>query len=145
MPSTADVKLAETEADIRRCFPVMLVLRPHRSDADDFVATVQRMQKDFGWRLIFIEDAGAPVAVSGFRVSEYLYSGKTLYVDDLVALESHRGLGFAEALMEWMMETACRESCETFSLDSGTHRLGAHRFYHRLKMAITSFHFQRTL
>jgi hypothetical protein len=47
--------------------------------------------------------------------------------------------------MEWMMETGRRERCETFSLDSGTHRLGAHRFYHRLKMAISSFHFQRKL
>jgi GNAT superfamily N-acetyltransferase len=145
MPTSADVKLAETEADIRRCFPVMQVLRPHLTDADAFVTLVRRMQGDFGWRLIFVEDGGVPVAVSGFRVSEYLYSGRTLYVDDLVALESHRGQGFAEALMDWMMETGRREGCETFSLDSGTHRLGAHRFYHRLKMAITSFHFQRKL
>jgi GNAT superfamily N-acetyltransferase len=145
MPTTADVRLAKTEADIRRCFPVMLVLRPHKSDEDAFVTDVLRMQKDFGWRLIFVEDAGEPVAVAGFRVTEFLYSGKTLYVDDLVALESHRGKGFAEALMDWMMQTGRREGCETFSLDSGTHRLGAHRFYHRLKMGIASFHFQRKL
>jgi GNAT superfamily N-acetyltransferase len=145
MPNNFTVKLAESETDIRRCFPVMQVLRPHLTDEAQFVATVRRMQEGFGWRLIFVEDAGMPVAVSGFRVSEYLYSGRTLYVDDLVALESHRGQGFAEVLMEWMMETGRREDCETFSLDSGTHRLGAHRFYHRLKMAITSFHFQRKL
>ena len=145
MASSSEVKLATTDADIRRCLPVMQVLRPHLTDANEFVARVRRMQNDFGWLLIFIEDNGEPVAVSGFRVSEYLYSGKTLYVDDLVALESHRGLGFAEALMDWMAETGRRETCETFSLDSGTHRLGAHRFYHRLKMAITSFHFQRKL
>ena len=29
--------------------------------------------------------------------------------------------------------------------EAGTHRLGAHRFYHRLKLAIASFHFQKTL
>ena len=139
------VTIAVTDADIRRCFPVMQVLRPHLTNEDDFVARVRAMQGDFRWRLIFTEDAGKVVAVSGFRVSEYLYSGKTLYVDDLVALESHRGKGFAEALMEWMAETARQEGCQTFSLDSGTHRLGAHRFYHRLKLAITSFHFQRTL
>lgn len=145
MPSTKDVKLAVSDDDIRRCFPAMQVLRPHLTGEDEFLARVRRMRADFGWRLIYVEDAGVPVAVSGFRVSEYLHSGKTLYVDDLVALESHRGKGFAEALMAWMEETARREGCQTFSLDSGTHRLAAHRFYHRLKLAITSFHFQRTL
>jgi GNAT superfamily N-acetyltransferase len=143
--TTIPVHLAATDADIRRCYPVMKELRPHIPDADDFLARVRRMQKEIGWRLIFVEDNGAPVAVSGFRVMEYLVTGKTLYVDDLVALESHRGQGFAEALMRWMEATARAEGCAMFSLDSGTHRLGAHRFYHRLKMVISSFHFQKTL
>jgi GNAT superfamily N-acetyltransferase len=145
MPSAAAVKLAQTDADIRRCFAVMQVLRPHLTSEDDFLDRVRRMHAESGLRLIFVEDAGATVAASLFRVSENLYAGKTLYVDDLVALESHRGKGFAEALMFWMEETARRENCQTFSLDSGTQRHGAHRFYHRLKMAITAFHFERKL
>jgi GNAT superfamily N-acetyltransferase len=140
-----EVKLAQSEADIRRCFPVMQLLRQHLTNEDDFVRRVRAMQEASGWRMIFAEDAGRIVAVSGFRVSDYLYSGKSLYVDDLVALESHRGKGFAEALMVWMQETARSEGCRTFSLDSGTQRLGAHRFYHRLKMGITAFHFERKL
>ena len=71
--------------------------------------------------------------------------GKALYVDDLICLESHRGKGFAEALMMWMEELARTEGCGEFHLDSGTHRLGAHRFYHRLKLGIASFHFQKKL
>ena len=144
MVGASNVKIVKTDSDIARCFPVMAVLRPHLVEAD-FVARVRRMEKESGWTLIYVEDKGAPVAVSGFRISDYLYSGKTLYVDDLVALESHRGKGFAEALMDWMVETARREGCQTFSLDSGTQRHGAHRFYHRLKMAITAFHFERKL
>jgi len=140
-----EVKLTESETDIRRCFPVMRVLRLHLQSEDDFVRRVRAMQEALGWRMIFTEDAGQVVAVAGFRVSDYLYSGKTLYVDDLVALDSHRGKGFAEALMVWMEETARREECQTFSLDSGTHRLPAHRFYHRLKMGISAFHFQKLL
>jgi GNAT superfamily N-acetyltransferase len=138
-----EVKLAQSEADVRRCFPVMQLLRQHLTSEDDFLRRVREMQEASGWRMIFAEDAGRIVAVSGFRVSDYLYSGKTLYVDDLVALESHRGKGFAEALMVWMEETARSEGCRTFSLDSGTQRLRAHRFYHRLKMGITAFHFER--
>jgi len=144
MPATADVKVVKTDADIARCFPVMAVLRPHLVESE-FVSRVRRMEKDIGFTLIYVEDAGNVVAVSGFRVSDYLYSGKTLYVDDLVALESHRGKGFAEALMQWMEQTARSIGCQTFSLDSGTHRHGAHRFYHRLKMVISAFHFEKKL
>jgi GNAT superfamily N-acetyltransferase len=144
MPTTTDVKVVKSDTDIARCFPVMAVLRPHLVESE-FVARVRRMEKDSGFTLIYVEDAGEVVACSGFRVSDYLYSGKTLYVDDLVALESHRGKGFAEALMQWMENAAKQAGCQTFSLDSGTHRHGAHRFYHRLKMVISAFHFEKKL
>jgi GNAT superfamily N-acetyltransferase len=139
------IKRAESDADIRRCHAVMQELRPHLKTADDMLARVRRMQKEAGWRLIYIEDKGEPVAAAGFRVHELLFSGKTLYVDDLIVLESHRGSGVAEALMRHMEDIARAEGCETFSLDSGTHRLPAHRFYHRMKMGITSFHFAKKL
>jgi GNAT superfamily N-acetyltransferase len=123
----------------------MRVLRPHIESEAAFLAQVRRQQASAGWRLIHVEDAGAPVAAAGFRVSEWLAWGKALYVDDLICLESHRGQGFAEALMLWMEDLARNEGCAQFHLDSGTHRLGAHRFYHRLKLAVTSFHFQKDL
>ena len=140
-----DIKEATTDADIRRVYPVMRELRPHIKSEDEFLERVRRQQKDSGWRLIYVEDAGAPVAAAGFRTSEWLAWGKALYVDDLICLESHRGKGFAEALMRWMEDVARAEGCGEAHLDSGTHRLGAHRFYHRLKLAIASFHFQKKL
>jgi GNAT superfamily N-acetyltransferase len=139
------VKEASTDADIARVWPVMRELRPHIAGVDAFLAQVRRQQAGSGWRLIYVEDAGAPVAAAGFRISEWLAWGKALYIDDLICLESHRGKGFAEALMVWMEDLARKEGCAQFHLDSGTHRLAAHRFYHRMKLAITSFHFQKTL
>ena len=138
------VKHAETDAEIERLFPVMCELRPHLIDADDFLTRVRRQQQS-GYRLIYVEDAGKPVACSGFRITEFLFSGKQLYVDDLICLESHRGLGFAEALMRWMEAHGRAEGCAQFHLDSGTHRLRAHHFYFRLGLSITSFHFQKML
>jgi len=143
--TTFDIKEALTDADIRRVYPVMRELRTHIKSEDEFLERVRRQQKQSDWRLITVEDNGAPVAASGFRISEWLAWGKALYVDDLICLESHRGKGFAEALMAWMEELARKEGCGEFHLDSGTHRLGAHRFYHRLKLAITSFHFQKKI
>ena len=145
MPPAHAIRLAETDADILRVHPVMRELRPHVKSEGEFLARVRRQQAGSGWRLVYVEDAGVPVAAAGFRVSEWLAWGKALYVDDLICLESHRGKGFAEALMHWMEDLARAEGCGEFHLDSGTHRLGAHRFYHRLKLAITSFHFQKKL
>lgn len=143
--SAMEVKEAACGADIRRLFPVIRVLRSHIGSADELVARAERQRRQSGWRLIFVEDKGEPVAAASFRISEWLAWGKALYVDDLVALESHRGSGYAETLMRWMEELARKEGCVEFHLDSGTHRLGAHRFYHRLKLAITSLHFSKKL
>lgn len=139
------VKEATNDADIARLFPVIRELRPHIGSPGELVARAHRQQQGAGWRLIYVEDHGQPVAIASFRISEWLAWGKALYVDDLIALESHRGQGFAEALMRWMEALAEREGCAEFHLDSGTHRLAAHRFYHRLKLTITSFHFSKKL
>ena len=139
------VQIADSDADIARLWPVMRELRPHIASEEDFLTRVRRQQAGSGWRLIYVEDGGVPVAAAGFRVSEWLAWGKALYVDDLICLESHRGRGFAEALMRWMEEEARAQGCAQFHLDSGTHRLAAHRFYHRLGLAIGSFHFSKTL
>jgi GNAT superfamily N-acetyltransferase len=140
-----DVRFAESDADIRRCFPPMQELRTHLKSADEFVERVHRQRAQSGWRLIYVEDGGRPVACAGFRISEWLAWGKSLYVDDLICLKSHRGQGHAEALMLWMEDFARKEGCAEFHLDSGTFRLPAHRFYHRLKLGITSFHFSKPL
>jgi GNAT superfamily N-acetyltransferase len=140
-----EVKEVISEADFARVFPVVHLLRPHIASAEDLIERARRQKQQSGWRLVYVEDGGEPVAIGSFRISEWLAWGKSLYVDDLVALESHRGKGFAEALMRWMEDLAVREGCAEFHLDSGTHRLGAHRFYHRLKLSISSFHFSKRL
>jgi len=47
--------------------------------------------------------------------------------------------------MQWMETLAREEKCDEFHLDSATHRLRAHRFYHRLGLAILGFHFSKKL
>jgi GNAT superfamily N-acetyltransferase len=139
----AEIRLAETEADIAHCFQVMAHLRPHLRESE-FVARV-RAQQAQGYRLAFLEDAGAVAAVAGFRVMEMLATGRTLYVDDLVTDEAKRSLGHGNAMLDWLQEYARKEGCETFSLDSGTQRQEAHAFYFRERMRVTSFHFAKKL
>jgi GNAT superfamily N-acetyltransferase len=143
MVTVGEVRLAETAEDIARCLPVMAHLRPHVI-TEEFVERVEAQQAQ-GYRLAYMEDGGSVVAVAGFRVMEMLASGRTLYVDDLVTDESRRSRGHGKALMDWLQAHARSAGCETFSLDSGTHRQEAHAFYFRERMRVTSFHFAKKL
>ena len=134
------IRLAETDLDIARCFPVMQQLRPHLQ-VGGFVARVRRMQGE-GFALVFLEDEAAVVrAVGGFRIRDMLAHGRTMYVDDLVTAADSRSHGYGAQLLHWLVARSAADGCHMFSLDSGTHRRDAHRFYFRERMHIASYHF----
>lgn len=82
------VKLAETDAEIEHCFPVMVQLRPHLTLAT-FLKRIHIQRKE-GYQLAFVEDEERITAVAGFRIMEMLAHARTLYVDDLVTDEASR-------------------------------------------------------
>lgn len=133
-------RITVDETEILECFDVMAQLRPHVR-REDFVERV-RNQARAGYRLAYIEDGGRVRAVAGFRVFECLAWGRTLYVDDLVTDEATRSSGYGQALFDWLVARARDEGCDEIHLDSGVHRYGAHRFYLRNRMDITSHHFR---
>lgn len=140
MPTIA---LATTDADILRCFPVLQQLRPHLAEAG-FLPRIRAQQAE-GYHLVSLEHAGAVSTVAGFRVQLMLATGKTLYVDDLVTGSAARSLGLGKAMLDWLIDHARSQGCNSFSLDSGTHRQDAHAFYLRERLRITSFHFHLAL
>ena len=133
------IALAETEADIARCYPVMVELRPHLS-ATEFAARV-RQQQATDFHLAYLEEAGEVRAVAGFRYLETLAWGKILYVDDLVAAAATRSRGHGGQLFDWLGAQAKQNNCAEFHLDSGVQRFGAHRFYLTRRMDITCHNF----
>jgi len=137
------IGLAHGREEIGRCYSVMRQLRPALG-AEEFVELVELQQSE-GYRLAFLEHDGAVVTLAGFRVMNVLWSGKTMYVDDLVTDEANRSRGFGEAMIAWLVAQARSDGCATFSLDSGTHRQAAHAFYFRVGLRISDFHFQMPL
>ena len=138
-----NIEPAESDEQIRGCYVVMRELRPHLAESE-FVDRVRRQQKQ-GYRLVFLADAGEPVAVAGFRILENLAWGRFLYVDDLVTRADRRSEGHGRALLEWLHDLACREGCQELHLDSGVQRTDAHRFYAREGMDLTSYHYRTRL
>src|SRR6476469_9946319 len=105
------IRIADSREQIDRCFAVMKQLRPKLSAAD-FASRVEVQQRE-GYRLASLEYEGTVVAVAGFRMMHVMWSGKTMYVDDLVTDEAMRSRGFGEALLTWLIDRAREEGCET--------------------------------
>lgn len=139
--SPASIRLATTEADLRRAFPLIHQLRPHL-DEDAFAAQALRQTSAHGWQLALAQDQEArTVACAGYRIAEWLAWRKAMYVDDLVTDEHARSRGHGDRLFTWLVERARAAGCAQLHLDSGVQRFAAHRFYLRHRMDITSHHF----
>jgi GNAT superfamily N-acetyltransferase len=137
------IQLAQSEADIARCFAVMQELRPHLKEAE-FVARIQRQQAS-GYLLLALIHEEEVRAVAGYRISENLAWERFLYVDDLVARNSDQGSGYGSRLIDWLIAEARAQGCAQFHLDSGVQRFQAHRFYLHKGLDITSHHFALVL
>jgi GNAT superfamily N-acetyltransferase len=137
------IQIATTDAEINCCFPVMHQLRPMLI-AEEFVSRIQTQQAE-GYQLAYLTHQNAIAAVAGFRLQTLLWSGRTLYIDDLVTDAARRSQGHGEAMLNWLIALAREANCATFMLDSGTHRNEAHAFYFRHGLRISDFHFKLAL
>ena len=134
------IRIARTDADVARCWRVMHQLRPSIAE-DTFVARVRR-QEAGGFLLAYLEDGGEVQAVAGYRYYDNLFTGRVLYVDDLVTDAGGRSKGYGQLLFDWLVAEARAAGCQSLELDSGVQRFDAHRFYLRNRMAISSHHFR---
>jgi GNAT superfamily N-acetyltransferase len=98
-----------------------------------------------GARMCLATEGEAVRGVAVYRIEENTFEGLHLYVDDLVTDEKARSRGVGRALMEHMQELARAAGCEAYTLDSGTQRTQAHKFYFREGMVVSSFHFRKPL
>jgi GNAT superfamily N-acetyltransferase len=102
---------------------------------------------------IFVAGAEMAVAVEGdavrgvcvFRMLNNTSSGLALYCDDLVADETTRSTGVGHAMIAYMEALARERGCNVFTLDSGTQRQKAHKFYFREGFTVVAFHFVKPL
>lgn len=138
-----EIRELTTDEDLVAAFPVLKELRPALTP--ELLAASFPVQKAEGYRLFAVAVDQKIVACIGWRIQTYLHSGRTMYVDDLVTAASHRGHGYAKALLDQAQAAAGQAGCRTFSLDSGHQRFDAHRVYLNFGMRILSHHFAKDL
>ncbi len=108
----------------------------------DYSAKMQRIFSDGGEMCVVVRNTKV-IGVAVYREFENTHSGRRFYVDDLVTDENERSSGVGRALMDYLQEVARGRGCKGLDLESGTHRIRAHRFYFREGFFITSFSFRK--
>jgi GNAT superfamily N-acetyltransferase len=133
------IRIATEDADIAACLPVLSQLRPQLVPSS-FVSRIRQLMDTTGFHLAYLDDQGIR-AVAGYRISDWLYAGRYLEVEELVTDAASRSQGHGGKLFDWLLAEASRHSCRQLRLLSGTQRLDAHRFYQRKGMKIEAYYF----
>lgn len=136
-------ELAPGDERLAGVYPVMHELRTDLSPSE-FAARYEAGYPD-GYRVVALYDEGECRAAAGYRILTNFVRGRVLYIDDLVTGERWRSRGYGKALNDHLTKLAEDAGCDYVTLDSGTVRTDAHRFYFREGYVITSFHFRRAL
>ena len=110
----------------------------------DYAATLRGVFRD-GGRMCVAVDEEAVRGVAVYRTQTNTFSGRFLYVDDLVTDDRHRSQGVGRLLFDHIESRARELGCGSIQLDSGTQRQRAHKFYFREGMTISSFKFGKSL
>ncbi|MFI7353836.1 GNAT family N-acetyltransferase [Streptomyces avidinii] len=124
--------------------PVLLELRPHLTE--ELFLRILTEAHGQGLRFTAAYDAdGVCVGAAGWRIVVNTASVRSLYVDDLVTAGAARSTGVGHALLGHLEQHALTAGCTALTLESGTQRTDAHRFYFRERMAVTAFAFEKPL
>lgn len=130
---------AETESDVRRCWPVFRELRRNISEEETYVGR-WKLQQGEGYKIAFLEQDGEVSGIAGYRLVNSMAWGRIIYLDDLGVLEKKHGEGMGAALLQHVQNVALRLECEAVHLDTGYHRKRAHRTYLRNGFELESHH-----
>jgi GNAT superfamily N-acetyltransferase len=134
------VKLAKA-GDANLLWPTIFELRPNLKQ-ETFQEIFNKQRKE-GYQIVFIGDENMAFALAGFRTLNHFFSGKTLYIDDLVTHTNHLKKGYAGQLLDWIKDYAKENDYNQLSLDSGFLRKDAHRLYLNKGLEVASLHFGR--
>src|SRR5262245_1026615 len=102
-----EIRVAGSEAEVRRCWPAFRELRPHLRSDEELVAR-WRIQTGETYQIVYVADGDAVPAAAGYRLMNTLAWGKILYIDDLVALQSAHRTGLGTLLLQHLQEEARR-------------------------------------
>jgi len=143
MNDAFSITIASTKEEIAGCYSLMAELRPHLKE-DAFVETVEHLMRQYHYRLAYLSDGGIK-SVAGYRIAEWLHTGRYLEIEDLVTVTTERSQGYGSMLFDRLCEEARKKQCQQLRLVSGVQRKDAHRFYERQGMKFEAHYYSLNL
>lgn len=130
---------------MRQAFPVHQSLRPHFKDFDHYVAQLQRVLADHAHLLVVQYGDHRVIGLALYRMHHNTYQHKLFFLEDLVVGDAVRGQSFGSQILLQCEHIAHSNGCHYLSLDSGTFRTRAHKFYYSHNYVADCFHFSKKL
>nr|WKN36805.1 GNAT family N-acetyltransferase [Tunicatimonas sp. TK19036] len=134
--STINVRQGEKQ-DIESVFQLVEELAVHHKHDPDYISnTPEQMLNDaFGTKRYFdfmvAEEDGKIVGATIYYFIYSTWKGKSLYLEDLIITESHRGRGIGKLFMQALAEEAVAQGAQKMKWQVADDNHGAIRFYER--------------
>ena len=103
-----------TEADFESVFSLVMELAEFQGVPERVENSVSQMKNEQGFFqcLVAETDEEEIVGMASYFFAYYTWVGKSLYLDDLIVKESHRGKKIGTMLLEAIFEIAKLENCK---------------------------------
>jgi ribosomal protein S18 acetylase RimI-like enzyme len=139
MNKSYQIRPVKTPTEIRQCWEVVSLLRPHLNK-DTWVTMVEEMMQREQYFIDGIFDNDQFVAFAGYRHMTTLHTGNFIYIDDLCTLEPYRGKGIASLLLEHIKAIAVANQKDTVVLDTDFTNNGAQKIYLKSGFKLAALH-----
>ena len=126
-------------------FPLHQSLRPHFQDFDAYLIQMQRVLADHARLLVVQYTDHQAIGLALYRMHHNTYQHKLFFLEDLVVDENQRGRHLGSQILLQCEHIARSNGCHYLSLDSGTFRTRAHKFYYSHDYVADCFHFSKKL
>jgi GNAT superfamily N-acetyltransferase len=98
-----------------------------------------------GYACVGVFDDDVLLGIAGFSTRTHCFSGRVMFVENVVFLPEARGLGMGESLMAWLEGRARALGCTMLTLDAYACNVRARSFYTRLGYDPRGVHFVKEL
>lgn len=130
-------------AELPAILPLIRLLEPEIAVPELESRLMLMAQTD--WYCLGAWQAGALVAVAGYSERVHLFSGRVLFVENVVVAPALRGARLGAALMAWLEQHAVARGCQKLTLDVYAVNQRAQQFYRGLGFDPRGVHFVKDL
>lgn len=120
-------------------------LRPHLQEYTEYVELIDNILLDKGYLLLVYHLEKGLIALAMYRMHHNTYQQKLFFLEDLIVADNQRSGGIGALLLTHLETIAKNNDCHFISLDSGTFRTRAHKFYYVHDYVADCFHFSKKL